>query len=102
MSDKTELLPCPFCGPKADEGSLVVLLEERESDGYVRGTCPVCGSTTFAEAEDRCQIARDLGDDAVCSGGAQDECESPPDGFLYFINPAYVAWIDRQIAEDRL
>ncbi len=68
---------------------------------YVRGTCPVCGSTTFAEAEDRCQIARDLGDEAVCSGGAQDEYEGPRDGFLYFFNPEYGVWIDRQIAEDR-
>lgn len=54
MSDKTELLPCPFCGPKADEGSRVVLLNERESDGYVRGytvRCDHCGIELHDEYE---------------------------------------------------
>ncbi|MFC5356415.1 Lar family restriction alleviation protein [Azospirillum himalayense] len=54
MSDKTELLPCPFCGPKADEGSRVVLLAERESDGYVRGytvRCDHCGIELHDEYE---------------------------------------------------
>lgn len=67
---------------------------------YARGACSVCGAATFQEAETRCQTARDLGDDAVCSGGAADEYESsvPRDGFLYFVNPAYVAWMDAQLA----
>ncbi|MBP2290764.1 Lar family restriction alleviation protein [Azospirillum rugosum] len=46
MSDKTELKPCPFCGPQTDDGKRIVLLEEREADGFVRGytvRCDNCG-----------------------------------------------------------
>lgn len=70
---------------------------------WERGTCPVCGSTTYEEAGDRCKVKRDITDEYQCSGGAADEYESgvPRDGNLYFISPAYLAWVDRKIERER-
>lgn len=47
------LLPCPFCGPRTEEGERVVLLECREGD-FVRGytaRCDTCGIETHGEYE---------------------------------------------------
>jgi hypothetical protein len=44
-ADSSALLPCPFCGPRTDDGESVVMLECREGN-FVRGYtahCDCCG-----------------------------------------------------------